>query len=318
MQAASAPQSRSFGIVAAFASIYVVWGTTYLAIALAIQTFPAYISGALRFLLAAALLYGWLRWRSARPLEGVNLSAAVLCGVLLSGIGNGFVMWAQQGIPSGIAALVISSMPVLVLVLDWAFFSKRAPSRQALVGIAIALAGVVSIVVHTRNLSGAAQPMHLVALLVAALGWSFGTLLQKQSARPATVLSFTCVQMFAGGVFQLGMSFIDGEWLRFEPANVSWISLLAVAYLIVFGSIVALNSYLWLLTRVSAQKVTTYALVSPVIALLLGAVVLHERITALSIGAAVFVLAGVALVLFQDAHPLRWWRERWAALQTLR
>ena len=308
----------TLAMLGAFAGIYLIWGTTYLAIALAIQTLPPFISGAGRFLIAGALMYVWLRWRSPRPFEQVNLAQAALCGVLLSGIGNGLVIWAQQGIPSGIAALIVTSVPVGVLVLDWAFFSKRAPRSQALHGTAIAVAGVVTIVAHTRSLSGAAQPLYLVAMLAATVGWAFGTLLQKRAARPGAVLGFTCAQMLFGGLFQLTMSFVDREWPGFAWREVSATSLFALLYLVVFGSIIALNCYLWLLTRVSAQKVTTYALVNPVVALILGALVLNERITALAVAAAALVLVGVALVLFQDSHEmtksaLKLWRARRAA-----
>lgn len=292
--------SLSLGVLLAFAGIYIIWGTTYLAIAIAIQTLPPFISGALRFLLAGVLMAAWLRLRSPRPFAGVNLPAAALCGVLLAGIGNGFVIWAQQGIPSGITALIVAAMPVTVLVLDWAWFSRRAPTRQGLLGTAIALAGVTTIVLHTRTISGEASPMHLAALIVAVVGWSLGTLLQKRSAGKDQVFSFTGAQMLFGGAFQLALSVFNGEWSTFDPAAVSLSSWLAVGYLVVFGSLIGLNCYLWLLTRVSASKVTTYALVNPVVALLLGALVLHEEITSVAVLATLLVLFGVSLVLFQD------------------
>lgn len=295
--------SVSLAVIAAFVGIYLVWGTTYLAIAISIQTMPPFIAGALRFLVAGALMYVWLRVRNPRPFEGVSMSAAALCGVLLAGIGNGFVIWAQQGIPSGIAALIVAAMPVVVLVLDWAFFAKRAPSRRALFGTAVALAGVVTIVMHTHSMTGQAGSLYLVAMFLAVIGWSFGTLLQKRAAPAGKVLNFTAAQMLFGGVFQLLLTFLDGEWSHFDPGAVSLSSALAVAYLAVFGTIVGLNCYLWLLTKVSAQKVTTYALVNPVVALLLGALVLGEQITLLAVAAALLVLAGVALVLFQGWRP---------------
>jgi drug/metabolite transporter (DMT)-like permease len=300
--ASSALPSRSatFATLAAFAGIYIIWGTTYLAIALAIKTIPPFISGGVRFLLAGGLMYAWLRWRDPQPFAGVDLRVAALCGVLLSGIGNGFVIWAQQGIPTGIAALIVCAVPVLVLVFDWAFFSRRKPSTQALVGTAVAVAGVATIVMHTRTLSGAAQPLYIVSILAATVGWSFGTLLQKRSARAETVLSFTCVQMLSGGLFQFCMAGLTGEYATFDASAISLASVLGVLYLIVFGSVIALNCYLWLLTRVSASKVTTYALVNPVVALLLGALFLGESVTPLAIAAAVLVLVGVALVLFQN------------------
>lgn len=290
----------SAGMLAAFAAIYFFWGTTYLAIAVAIQEIPPFISGSMRFLLAGLVMYVWLRWRDSQPMANVDWKMAALTGVLLTGVGNGFVVWAQQGIPSGIAALIVTAVPVIVLLLDWAFFSKRAPTRQALIGTTVAVVGVVAIVTHTRSLSGEAHPLYILSLLVATVGWSFGTLIQKRVVQPGTVLSFTCAQMLFGGLFQLLLSFVDREWTHFDPSAVTWSSLLAVAYLIVFGSIVGLNCYLWLLTKVAAPKVATYALVNPVVALLLGSLVLNERLTPLAITAAALVLAGVGLVLFQD------------------
>lgn len=307
MEAHSHPTSgASLAVLAAFAGLYIIWGTTYFAIALALQTLPPFIAGGVRFTIAGGLMYAWLRTQRTRPLDGVNLPAAALCGVLLSGIGNGFVIWAQQGIPSGIAALIVTAVPVIVLVLDWVFFSKRVPGTQALVGVALGFAGVVVIVAHTHTLSGSAQPVYIAALIVAAVGWSFGTLLQKRSAARNTVLSFTCFQMLAGGVFQLIMAASTGEWMGFDVAHISETSILALIYLVLFGSIFGLNCYLWLLTRVSTQKVTTYALVNPVVALFLGAMFLHERITATVVFAASLVLGGVALVLFQGWNWSAW------------
>lgn len=317
MSSASAARS-SVGMLAAFAAIYFFWGTTYLAIAVAIREIPPFISGTVRYLTAGLAMYAWLRWREPRPMAKVDLKMAALAGILLSGVGNGFVVWAQQGIPSGIAALVVAAMPVIVLLLDWAFFSKRAPTRQASIGTTIAVIGVVSIVTHTRSLSGDAHPLYLLSLLVATVGWSFGTLLQKRAVQPGTVLSFTCAQMIFGGLFQFGMSVVNREWAHFDASAITWSSLLAVAYLIVFGSIVSLNCYLWLLTKVAAPKVATYALVNPVVALLLGALVLNERLTPLAVTAAALVLVGVGLVLFQEVlkpSRLRAWALRQAKPQ---
>lgn len=295
----------SLAVAAAFAGIYVIWGTTYLAIAFAVRSIPPFISGSARFALAGLLMYAWLRWRSPRPFAGINVTMMALVGVLLSGVGNGFVVWAQQGIPSGIAALIVAAVPVLVLIFDWAFFSKRAPTRQALFGTAVAIAGVATIVMHTRTLSGNAQPMYVLAMLVATTGWSVGTLLQKRWANTGTVLSFTCGQMLFGAAFQLLMSIVNGEWSRFDPATIPPQAIVAVLYLVVFGSIVGLNCYLWLLTRVPAPKVATYALVNPVVALVLGAAVLGERVTLLAVVAAMLVLLGVALIVFQDLPWVR-------------
>lgn len=295
----------SLAVLAAFAGIYVIWGTTYMAIAFAIKSMPPFISGVARFGLAGLFMYAWLRARKPRPFADVNVPMAALAGILLSGMGNGFVLFAQQGIPSGIAALIVAAVPVLVLIFDWAFFSKRAPTKQALLGTAVAIAGVVTIVMHTRSLTGNAHPLYLIAMVVATTGWSFGTLVQKRSANPGNVLSFTCAQMLFGAAFQLLMSIVTGEWPRFDPGAISLSGVLAVAYLVVFGSIIGLNCYLWLLTRVAAPKVATYALVNPVVAMILGAIVLGERVTPLAVVAALLVLLGVALIVFQDLPLVR-------------
>jgi drug/metabolite transporter (DMT)-like permease len=285
-------------IALAFTGIYIIWGTTFLGIALAIRTIPPFFSGALRFLIASSIMYVWLRVRDPRPFSGLDIGGSLLCGVLLSGIGNGFVIWAQQGLPSGIAALLVSAMPVLILAFDWLFFSHRAPTARAALGMALGVAGVIVLTLHTHSISGHIRPIHLCAVLIAELGWALGSLLQRRYVTMARLASYTCLQMFAGALFQLAMGFVDREWIGFSVAQVSLQSLLAVCYLIVFGSIVAVNCYSYLLAHVPAQQVSTYALVNPVIALALGAAVLHEKITPTALLCALLVLFGVALVLW--------------------
>lgn len=291
--------SLQLRIALAYGCIYLVWGTTYLGIALAIRTVPPFVSGGVRFLLAAALMFAWLTLRDRAQLKGLPWRPALLSGVLLGGAGNGFVVWAQQGVPSGIAALLLASIPVVVLLLNWAFFERRAPERRALTGTGLALAGVATIVATRHGIGGEVAPVYLLALLLAVVSWSTGTLLQKRAARPAQLLGIAAVQMLAGGLFQTTMGLATGEWIGFDPAQVSLGSALAVLYLAVFGSIIALTCYVWLLTQEPAQKVATYALVNPVIAMLLGAIVLGEAITAATVAGAVLVIAGVTLVLFQ-------------------
>lgn len=290
-------------ILLAFAGIYLIWGTTFLAIALVIRTIPPFLSGAMRFAIAGGLLYAWLRWREQRPFAGLNIAGSLLCGVLLTGVGNGFVIWSQQGLPSGMAALFVGAMPVSVLLMDWLFFSRRAPRVQAILGCALGVLGLVVLTLHTHSMAGRARPIHVAAVLTAQLAWTLGTLLQRRYVRSDRVVSFSCLQMLAGAGFQLAMSVIDGEWAGFEPARISVGSLLALLYLIVFGSMLAVNCYSFLIAHVPAQQVSTYALVNPVIALLLGALVLHEPVGRAALLAACLVLAGVALVLYQGGRP---------------
>jgi drug/metabolite transporter (DMT)-like permease len=286
-------------IVLAFAGIYVIWGTTFLAIALMIRTIPPFLGGALRYFIAGGLMFVWLRLREPRPFTGLAIGGSLLCGVLLSGIGNGFVIWAQQGLPSGVTALFISALPVTMLLLDWLFFSHTAPTPRGLAGLAIGFAGVVILALHTHSLSGQVRTIHVVAVLTAELGWALGSLLQRAVAPPNRLAAYSCLQMLAGSGFQLLMALLDREWVGFTPSRFSLQSLLAMGYLVVFGSIIAVNCYSYLLAHVPAQKVSTYALVNPIIALGLGAVVLHERITPLSALCATLVIVGVALVLWR-------------------
>src|SRR3984885_471011 len=276
MKSESLPQPPSLArILLAFAGIYIIWGTTFLAIAFALRTIPAFFSGGARFLIAGGLMYAWLRLREPRPFSGLQIGGSILIGVLMTGIGNGFVVWAQTGLPSGITALFVGTLPVSTLILDWLFFSRRPPTSQSALGVVIGLAGVGVLAAHTHSFSGAVRPIHVIAVLAAELAWSTATLLQRRFVTSDQVLNFGCLQMLAGAVFQLLMGCLDREWIGFVPAHISLQSVLALLYLVVFGSIIAVNCYSFLVADVAAQKVTTYALVNPVIALALGALVLH-------------------------------------------
>jgi drug/metabolite transporter (DMT)-like permease len=286
-------------ITLAYGCIYVVWGTTYLGIALAIQTLPPFLSGSVRFLLAAAVMFAWLALRDPAQLRGLPWRHALLSGVLLGGAGNGFVVWAQQGLPSGTAALIVAAIPVVVLLLNWAFFERARPTRRALIGTGLALAGVTTIVATRQGLGGEAPPIYVIAILTAGVAWSIGTLQQRRATRPAQLFGVASVQMLAAALFQGAMALVTREWIGFDLSQVSVTSVAAVLYLAVFGSIIALTCYVWLLTQEPAQNVATYALVNPVIAVLLGAIVLGETVTLATIAGAALVIAGVALVLFQ-------------------
>jgi drug/metabolite transporter (DMT)-like permease len=286
-------------ITLAYGCIYLVWGTTYLGIAIAIQTLPPFLSGGVRFLIAAALMFGWLAIRDAAQLRDLPWRHALATGVLLGGAGNGLVVWSQQGLPSGTAALILASIPVVVLMLNWVFFERSAPTRRALTGTGLAFAGVTAIVATRHGVGGETSPVYVVVILLAVVSWSVGTLLQRRTAQPGQLFGIAGVQMLAAGLFQGSMALVTREWAGFDLAQVSVGSVVAVLYLAVFGSVIALTCYVWLLTKEPAQKVATYALVNPVIAVLLGAIVLGEAITPWTVAGAVLVIAGVALVLFQ-------------------
>ncbi len=287
------------GVSMALAAVYLIWGTTYLAIAIVLRAIPPFAASAMRYTFGGGLLLAWLLLFRRQAFRGLPLRRLVAAGVLLVGGGNGFSVWAQQGVPSGIAALLISSVPVFVLVLDWLFFARRAPTARSLSGVLVGLCGVIVIVAHMRTGSVAVRAPYVIALLAGVVCWTSGTLVARGVVTAAQVGAGTCVQMLVGAVLLSLMALVHGDWQRLHPAQVQIGSWLALAYLAVFGTIVALSCYLWLLTQVSAQKASTHALVNPLVALLLGAVFLGEKITANVLVAVVLILAGVGLVLFQ-------------------
>ena len=287
-------------VAMALAAIYIIWGTTYLAVVVMLRTIPPFAGSAMRYTFGGTLLLLWLLLFRRQAFTGLPWRRLVTAGVLLVAGGNGFAVWAQQGVPSGIAALLISSVPVFVMVLNWLFFARRAPDPRALVGILVGMCGVAVIVAHLHTLTGAAVRMpYVFALLGAMLCWSSGTLVSRGTVAATQVSAATCVQMLVGATLLSLMALVHGDWHALHPAQVSLGSWLALAYLTVFGSIVALSCFLWLLTQVSPQKATTYALVNPLVALLLGAFLLGEKITLNVVLAVLLILAGVGLVLFQ-------------------
>lgn len=287
-----------FLILLAFLCIFLVWGTTYLGIAIALRTLPPFSAGAIRFLLAAVVLYAWLRRSERRPLAGLPTGMVIVTGILMCGLGNGFTVFAQQGVPSGIAALINSAIPICVTLLDWGFFARRRPSLAAGVGLAIGIAGVTTIVTKTGSFSGLQGEGYLLALVIAAATWSLGTLMQRGRVAPSRLAALACGQMAAGAGFQFVAAIVNGELPRLDLAAVGVTGWVAMLYLAVIGSVLTQTSYLWLIARVPAEKVTTYALVNPVVAMLLGAIFLAEPVTAATLAGAVMVIGGVAIVLF--------------------
>ncbi len=298
-------KTRMLPLVAAFATLYVVWGTTYLGLALLLRTLPPFASGAIRFALATALMWLLLRLKGARPLAGVPWKHAIIAGVLLSGIGNGFVIWGQQSVPSGIAALLVAALPLWILLIDTLAFAHRRPAGKDLVGSVIGLAGVVLIVLQTRSFDGAGAFLPTFMILIATFAWSIGTLVQRHAVKPGQLGAFACAQMGAGAVFQALCALVLGEWPQVGLEDFTPMTLWTLAYMVVFGSVIAVSAYLWLITKVPVAAVATYSLVNPVVAMALGAWILGERIDASAVAASVLVLAGVALVLWPaKARPV--------------
>ena len=281
--------------------MYLVWGSTYLAIAIAVQTLPPLLSAGLRFLIAGALLGAWLlarHGRAALRIDRRQLGGAALVGMLLLAGGNGLVVLAERTVPSGLTALVVASVPLWIVV-----FRLTAGDRVAaslVMGVLVGFAGVAILVVP-RGASGEVDPLGLVTVVGATFSWALGTFASPRLPMPRDPLASTTVQMLVGGALLIVVALAIGEPARADPSSFSTASLVAMAYLVVFGSLVAFSAYTWLLQHAPVSRVATYAYVNPVVAVLLGAVALGEAVTpSMLIGAAI-ILAAVAFIVTRGA-----------------
>lgn len=285
-------------VVAAFAAVYLIWGSTYLAIAIAIQTAPPFLMAGLRFVIAGALLYGWMRLRGApRPTRANWVAAGIVGGLLLLG-GNGAVVWSEQRIPSGIAALLVATLPVWLVTLEWIRPNGQRPGAWVLAGLALGLLGV-GVLVGPANLAGGARidVVGALALMGGSISWAAGSLYSRHAALPKSSALGMAMQMLLGGVLLLGAGTAAGEWSRLDLAAVSAASAGAIAYLIVFGSLIGFTAYMWLLRVAPPARVATYAYVNPVVAVFLGWLVLSEPISARTVLAAAIIVGAVALIV---------------------
>jgi drug/metabolite transporter (DMT)-like permease len=286
---------RAAGVAAALLIVYVVWGSTYLGIALAIETLPPLIMAGVRFVVAGAILYALARRVSGgtTPARG-QWAAALVTGLLMLGIGNGGVSWAEQRVPSGIAALIIATIPLWIVLFDRLFFGARLRAR-AWLGIAIGFAGVALLVDPTAP--GGVDAVGGIVLLVAAAGWATGTLLSRGQTLTVSPFVGAGMQMLCGGAGLILAGLAAGEAAEVHLGAVSARSAFALAYLVVFGSLVAFSAYVWLLRNAPTPLVATYAYVNPVVAIALGAAVLDEAVSGRTLLAGGVILGAVALIV---------------------
>jgi drug/metabolite transporter (DMT)-like permease len=285
-------------VALAFATVYVVWGSTYLAILYAIETLPPFSMAGVRFLVAGAVLYVWARWRggAARPTAEQWRATAIIGLALLVG-GNGLVVWSETRVASGVAALLVGSVPLFMVLLDWARPNGTRPGGWVALGLALGLLGLLWLVGPDSLLGGGrADLLGAAALLAASFSWAAGSIYSRHAAVPASPFLATAMQMLAAGVALLALGVALGEPWRFAPRAFSGASALALLYLIVFGSIVAFTAYVWLLRVSTPARVSTYAYVNPVVAVFLGWALAGEELTARMLVAALIIVSGVALI----------------------
>jgi len=292
------PQPSRTKVLLAFLAIYTIWGSTYLAIRFGVESMPPFLMAASRFLIAGAILYAIERKRgSPRPTLLQWRSALIIGGFLLL-VGNGGVSWAEQVIPSGVTALLISTTPFWFVVIDWFWFGADRPNRSVVAGLVVGLVGVLLLIGPERILTGGGFPLSgILVLLIATVSWCVGSLYSRRAVLPSSPFMATAMEMLGGGALLLVASTVVGEPFTFDPAAVSMKSLLAVSYLIVFGSLIGFTAYIWLLGVSTPARVSTYAYVNPVIAVFLGWTMGGEEMTLRIAIAALVIIAGVAVIV---------------------
>ena len=284
-------------LVIAFGLVYLIWSSTYLAIRFAVETLPPFLMAGIRFLIAGVFLYVWMRARGAnRPTLRHWRSTAIVGGLLLLG-GNGGVVWAEQIVPSGITALMIATVPMWMVLFHWMSPGGERPTTQVWIGVVIGFFGIV-LLVNPFALTNAfrVDPVGAAVLLFASILWSFGSLYSRSGPMPPESLLATAMEMLTGGALLILAGTLTGEWYRLNLAAASLRSLLSVAYLIVFGSLIAFPAYIWLLKNASPARVSTYAYVNPVLAVFLGWALAGEVLNSRIFVAAVVIVLAVILI----------------------
>jgi drug/metabolite transporter (DMT)-like permease len=285
--------------------LYFVWGSTYLGIRVAVETIPPFVMASVRFFIAGVIMLGAVgliqRRTFVRPTRA-ELRDSFIVGALLLGGGMGAVAWGEQTVPSGIAALLITLMPVWVAVFGRAFFGERLP-RAAWIGVSFGLIGVAILVWPSIAIDGSLDPAGVVALLISPISWAAGSVFASHTAKlPRDPFVTTGLQMLSGALVLGAASIVTGELAAFDPAAVTSESLVALAYLTLVGSLVAFTAYAWVLHHAPLPLIATYAFVNPVVAVALGAIVLDETVTPLQLVAGAVIVAGVAVIILSRSR----------------
>lgn len=298
MPETSPPAPRLFWVVLAFAAIYIIWGSTYLAIKFAIETLPPFTMAGARFILSGGLLLGLCRlWNIPLPAPIHWRTALVSGGLMLLG-GNGGVVYAEQHVPSGIAAVVVALVPFWLVLLHWAQRDGARPSLADIMGLLLGFGGLFVLIDPTATASEA--PVHrmgVAVLLVATLAWAAGSLYSRSAPRPASPFMAAATDMLAGGVCLSVAGLLAGEWPAIDPSRFSTKSVVAFVYLLTLGSLIGFTAYIWLLRVSTPARVATYAYVNPLVAVLLGWALAGEKMTARTLVAMLITLGGVAMII---------------------
>jgi drug/metabolite transporter (DMT)-like permease len=299
------PVASTFAIWAALVAVWIVWGSTYLAIRLAVETIPPFLMAGSRFLIAGSVLYAWRHLAGDPPPTKIEWRSAIIVGSFLLMGANGGVSWAEQYVDSSVAALLVALVPMWMVVIDALRPAGRRPNRWAVLGVVIGFMGVALLVGPSRltGLQGDVDPVGAGVLVIASFLWASGSIYNRGAQLPGSPLLGTSMQMLAGGAGLFLLATLGGEWSRLEVASITMQSLWGLVYLIVFGSWVGFVAYIWVLRAAPTPLVSTYAYVNPLVAIMLGNLLVDEPITVRLLVAAAIIVSSVAIITI--TQPMR-------------
>lgn len=291
-------------VFGALGIVYFIWGSTYLGIAYAIQSIPPMLMLGARFLAAGLLVYAWLALKGRTRATRLQWKNAAVAGLLLLGIGTGTLAWAEQYIPTGLAAVLVTISPVWIVLLEWLWKGGTRPSRSTILGMVLATLGIVVLFdpVSALGSSNVNIPAAL-ALVGGSVAWAVGSLHGRHSDLPSDPILSTSIQMIAGGIALTLVGALGGELQAVDLDGITIASIAALLYLIVFGSIVAFTAYVWLMRHTSPTLVSTHSFVNPVVAVLLGWVFLNEALSPQLFLATILLVAGLIFITNSGRRP---------------
>jgi drug/metabolite transporter (DMT)-like permease len=285
------------GVIAAFAAVYVIWGSTYLGIRFAVESIPPFLMAGSRNLAAGLLLFAFARARGGGMPTRIQWRDATIAGFLMLMVGNGGVTWAEQVVPSSVAALLVALTPLWMVLFDWLRPNGVRPRPFVAAGLAVGFVGVALLARGHGNNQGSVYGWGVVAVLVASMSWAFGSIFNRLAQKPGSPLLGVAMQMIAGGSLMLCFAFARGEAAQFSFASVTLLSAGAWLYLTLAGSLIGYTCYVWLLHNTTAARVSTYAYVNPFIAVLLGCTIGRETFSHELFVAGALIIVAVALIV---------------------
>ena len=294
-------KKQNIKIFLAFSALYLVWGSTYLATRFAVATIPPFMMIGVRSLAAGLILNFISRYRNAEKVKRENILPLITLGALFFLAGHGLLSWAQQYVPSGMAAVLVTAEPLWIFGIEWFFLKDTRVKLKGIFGLFLGFAGIVYLI-HSSSAGTAFNHNLLAPVLIVAgtLSWGGGAVYSRVANVPRSPLLSSGMELIFGGILVLIASFIFGEPSKFNVSQVSMKSFCALLYLIVFGSVIAFSAYIWLLNHTSATRISTHTYVNPVIAVFLGWLIADEQITTALLVATAIIIISVYLVLYDQ------------------